>query len=203
MKKIILIGAGGHAKTCIDVIEQQKKYKISFLLDTKIKKKILLKYKILSEQKFANSKKNVKHIFVSIGQIKNSKIREIKFNKFKKLGFNFPIIKSPNAYVSKNCSIKEGTLIAHGCIVNSGVIVGHNTILNNRSLLDHDVVVGNNCHISTGAILNGNVKIGSNTFIGSGTIIKENVSIGNNCIIGAGLTIKNNIKSFSIKKNNG
>ena len=150
MKRIVLVGAGGHAKTCIDIIEQEKKYKISFLLDKQVKKKTLLKYKILTEKQFVNFKKNIKYIFVSIGQIKNSKIREIKFNKFKKLGFNFPIVKSPNAYVSKNCSIKEGTLIAHGCIVNSGVIVD-NTILNNRSLLDHDVQVGNNCHISTGA----------------------------------------------------
>ena len=28
MKNIILIGAGGHSKACIDVIESEKKYKI-------------------------------------------------------------------------------------------------------------------------------------------------------------------------------
>jgi len=200
MNRIVLIGAGGHAKTCVDVIEQEKKFKISFLLDKQIKKKKLFKYNIIKEEKFTNSKKKIKYIFIAIGQIKDSKIRETKFNKFKKLGYSFPIIKSPNAYVSKNSNIKEGTLIAHGCIINSGVDVGHNTIINNRVLLDHDVSVGNNSHISTGAIINGNVKIGSNTFIGSGTIIRENVTIGKNCIIGAGLIIKKDIKSFSLKK---
>ena len=35
MKKIILIGAGGHSKSCIEVMNQTKKYKIQFILDKK------------------------------------------------------------------------------------------------------------------------------------------------------------------------
>ena len=35
MKKIIIIGAGGHAKSCIDVIEKSKKYKIIGLFASK------------------------------------------------------------------------------------------------------------------------------------------------------------------------
>jgi UDP-perosamine 4-acetyltransferase len=37
MKKIILIGAGGHCKSTIDVIEKEKKYKIVGLVDNKKK----------------------------------------------------------------------------------------------------------------------------------------------------------------------
>ena len=33
MKNIILIGGGGHCKSVIDVIEQEKKYKISGIVD--------------------------------------------------------------------------------------------------------------------------------------------------------------------------
>ena len=32
-KKLILIGAGGHALSCIDVIEAEKKFKIIGLVD--------------------------------------------------------------------------------------------------------------------------------------------------------------------------
>ena len=46
MKKIlIIIGAGGHAKSCIDVIESQKYY-IFGILDNS-KKKTFMGYKIL------------------------------------------------------------------------------------------------------------------------------------------------------------
>ena len=200
MKQIILIGSGGHAKTCIDVIEQEKKFKINLLIEKKIKLKKLFNYKIVSEDEFLNTKHKIKYAFIAIGQIKKFSIRELQFNKFKKLGFTFPILKSPNAYVSKNASIKAGTLIAHGCIINSGASIGLNCIINNRALLDHDVIVENNCHISTGALLNGSVTIKSGSFIGSGTVIRENITIGKNSIIGAGLIIKKNIKPFSLVK---
>ena len=42
MRKIILIGAGGHAKACIDVIEEENKYKIIGVIEkVKTKKKNL------------------------------------------------------------------------------------------------------------------------------------------------------------------
>ena len=42
MKKIIVVGSGGHAKACIDVIEKQKKFKILGIIENiKSKKKIL------------------------------------------------------------------------------------------------------------------------------------------------------------------
>jgi hypothetical protein len=36
MKKIVLIGAGGHAKSCIDVIESEKKFKVVGFVNSKI-----------------------------------------------------------------------------------------------------------------------------------------------------------------------
>ena len=36
-KKILIIGAGGHAKSCIDLILSTKKYKIVGLVDNKKK----------------------------------------------------------------------------------------------------------------------------------------------------------------------
>ena len=37
MKQIILIGGGGHCKSCIDVIENGNKYKIRGIIDKKKK----------------------------------------------------------------------------------------------------------------------------------------------------------------------
>ena len=38
MKKIILVGAGGHCVSCIDVIEKEKKFKIFGLVNNEKKK---------------------------------------------------------------------------------------------------------------------------------------------------------------------
>ena len=199
-KKIFIIGSGGHAKTCIDVIETLNKFKISSLIDKNISAKRFLTYKIIKESDFEKFSKEKANILIGIGQIKNSKLRENKFIKYKRLGYNFPNIISKFAYVSRHAFLKEGNLVCHGAVINASVVVGSNCIINNQSLLEHDTIIGNHCHISTGALINGGVFIGSNTFIGSGTVVKEGIKIGKNCIVGAGLTIKKNLKSFSTVK---
>ena len=49
-KPLILIGAGGHARSCIDVIENENKYYIYGIIDKEVKK-ILWDIKILDDSK--------------------------------------------------------------------------------------------------------------------------------------------------------
>ena len=200
MKPIILMGGGGHCKSCVDVIESEKKYKIVGILEKK-KKNFLLNYKIFSESYLNKREIRNKYAFVTVGQIKNYKIRVELFNKINKLGFKIPVIVSPLAYVSKHAVIGKGTIIMHGAIVNAGAVIGNNCIINTNSLIEHDVMIGDHAHISTEATINGGVVIKDKVFVGSRVIIKNNITIGESSIIGAGLYIKKNINKNTIKKN--
>ncbi len=194
MKNIVLIGAGGHCKSCIDVIELEKRFKVVGLIDNK-KNRILKKYKLLGNEKnFKKILKKNKFALITLGQIQDLYKREKLFNLAKKNGFKFPSIISPLAYVSNQAKIGEGTIVMHGAIVNAGARVGKNCIINSKSLIEHDAVIGNNSHVSTRATLNGEVKLGYNSFVGSHTVIKQSVKIGNNTFINAGLFIDKNIK---------
>ena len=198
MKKIILLGGGGHCKSCIDVIENENKYKIVGIIDKK--KTFLLNYKVFAESYL--NKKLIKnnYAFVTVGQIKNYKVRVKLFNRLKYLGFKIPSIMSRSAYISKHAVIGQGTIVMHGAIVNAGAIIGNNCIINTNSLIEHDVVIGDHTHISTEATINGGVVIGNKVFVGSRTIIKDNIRIGERSIVGAGLYIKKNLKKNSFKK---
>ena len=197
MKNIILIGAGGHCNSCIDVIELEKKYKIIGLVDDKKKIKNL-KYKILGNDKNLKillTKSKFAHI--SIGQINDFKKREEIFLNLKKIGFKMPSIISPLAYVSPKAKIGEGTIVMHGAIINRGAIIGNNCIVNTKALIEHDTSVGDNCHVSTRSTLNGGVIIGNNSFIGSHAILKQNIKVGKNCFVNANLFVNKNIKDNS------
>jgi len=199
MIKIILVGAGGHAKSCIDVIETTKTLKIAGIIDKNVGKKRISGYQVIgSDKNLAKYKKKYKYAFIVIGQIKSSKIRKSIYNNLISLGYKLPIIKSKHAYVSKNSNIGIGTIIMHGAAVNTNVKIGKNCIINTKSLIEHDVKIGNHCHISTGAIINGGVSIGDGTFVGSGSIIKEGIKIGKECVVGAGCIVKKNISSNKI-----
>jgi sugar O-acyltransferase (sialic acid O-acetyltransferase NeuD family) len=203
VNNILLIGAGGHARSCIDVLEVEKQFKISGLIEKvePISKENLGYPTIGIDNDLYDLRKKYKYALITVGQIKSPEIRIKLYKLLKKLNFILPIIISPYAYVSKHAQIGEGSIIMHGAIVNANAIIGSNCIINNRALIEHDSRIGSHCHIATSAIINGQVTIGSNTFIGSGTITKQCISIGENCIISAGTILKNNIKRDQIIKN--
>ena len=196
--KIIIIGSGGHAASCINIIEKIKKYKIPGIVDNKNEIKNLNYNLIGSDKDLSKIKNKIKFAFIGIGQIKSSKKRKKVFENLKNKNFILPKIISENSLVSKYSQIGEGTIIMNFAHININVKIGKNCIINTGSNLEHDVEVGDFVHISTGAIINGNTKIGSNTFIGSGSIINNNLKIGNNCIIASGKVVKKDLKPGTI-----
>ena len=202
MDKILLIGAGGHARSCIDVIECDNKFLIAGLVDKKEGNSASsYGYSIIGNDDDLNILINdYKYAHITIGQIKSPNTRKNLFAQLKSIGFKLPVIISPNAYVSEHANVSEGTIVMHDAVINSGANIGANCIINTKSLVEHDVTIGNDCHISTGSILNGNVSVGNGTFIGSGAIILNEIKIGSNCIIGAGATIKRSISDNELVK---
>ncbi len=187
--KVAIIGSGGHAKSCIEVIEGIKNFKIVGLVDNDTKKKIG-KYKVIcNEKNITKLKKITKNLILGIGSLKNNSKRINIFNKFKKLGFNFPSLISKNSLISKQSKIGEGTIIFNHVFINSGSIIGKNCIINNKSLIEHDVKIHDHCHISTGVILNGSCEVFEGSFIGSGSIVLNNLKIKKHSFIKMG-TIK-------------
>ena len=165
VKKIILIGAGTHSHSCVELIEKEKKFSVYGFIDIKKSKSNLIKkFRYLgSDKKMRVLRKKISHAIVSIGFIKDFLPRKKNFDKIKKLKFKIPKIISPISYVSKNAKIGCGTMVFHHVIVNSNVSIGENCIINNKALLEHDVKIGDNVHISTGCIVNGSSSIGSIT----------------------------------------
>ena len=202
MNKILLIGAGGHARACIDVIETESQFDIAGLIEKNNKiNNANLGYSIIgTDDDLKVLRTQYSNALITVGQIKSPKIRIKLYQLLKELDFTLPVIVSPHAYVSKHAQIGEGSIIMHGAIVNVNTKIGNNCIINNRVLIEHDTVIGDHCHIATGTIINGEVSIGNGTFIGSGTVTKQAISIGNNCVIGAGIVLKNNIESNKVVK---
>ena len=189
--QIILLGGGGHCKSCIDVIEAQNKYKIAGIIDVKDKigSKVLGYQIIGSDEDLFHLTKQYDNFLITIGQIKNFQLRVKMLNELKKREVSFPIIISPRAYVSRTAKIGEGTIIMHNVLLNSDVQIGKNCIINNNSLIEHESIIGDNVHVSTGAIVNGQCEVGADSFIGSGSILANNVKIQSNVIIGAGSVV--------------
>ena len=203
MDEIILIGAGGHARSCIEVIELTGFYKIAGLVekdDANVNEN--LGYPIIgTDDDLQDLRNKYEFALITVGQIKSAITRIRLFRILSNLDYKLPVIMSPRSHVSKHSKIGPGTIIMHDVIVNANARIGKNCIINNKVLIEHDSAVGDHCHIATGAIVNGEVTISNESFIGSGVITKQSVSIGNRCVIGAGAVIKTDVEPNQVIKN--
>lgn len=202
-EKIILIGGGGHCKSCIDVIEQEGTFQIAGIVDVseKLHQKILGYEIIATDDDLTKLVNECKNFLITLGQIKSPDKRIKLFGKIKDLGGKLPLIISPLAYISKHAGIEEGTIIMHYVLVNAGATIGKNCIINTRALVEHDAVIEDHCHIATDAVINGGAKVGRGTFLGSNSITHELVEIGSNSVIGGGVNVSKNLPPHSMSKN--
>ena len=196
-KKIILVGAGGHAKSCIDAIESQSIFQIAGMVGTESELgSFVCGYEVIAtDESISKLARSYRYALIAVGQITSHKYRKRLFEITQRAGFEMPVVISSTSYVSKYALVLNGTIILNGAVVNADAKVGENCIINSKSLIEHDVKVGNHCHISTGAVLNGNVSVGEGCFVGSGAIIKEGISIAPYSIIGMSTSIKKDFHS--------
>ncbi len=178
MKKIILIGGGGHCKSCIDVIEQTNEYEIIGILDP-FKNGSLLGYPIINkDDKYIEELVKKDYYFlISIGQIKTAKKRVEIYKLLEDYNAKIATIISPLAYVSKHAIIKKGSVIMHHALINANATIEENCIINSKALIEHDAIIHKHTHISTGAIINGGAEVLQESFFGSGAVSKEYIKV--------------------------
>jgi len=190
---ILLVGAGGHARACIDVIELEGRFAIAGLvgLPEEVGGEVL-GYPVLgTNQDLGRLKETYPNALVTVGQIKSPETRIHLFELLGAQGFSQPAIVSPKAYVSHHASLGSGSIVMHGALVNAGARVGQNCIINSQALIEHDAVIEDHCHISTGARVNGGARVGQGGFVGSGSVLREGIVLGEQCLVGMGLAVRN------------
>lgn len=188
MKNIYLIGAGGHAKACIDVIECQGVYKIKGLFDISEKTGTKVgEYEVIgSDQQIAAYVSPENFFLICIGQIKSTEARLKMAAHLASLGAELATVISPRAFVAKTAHVGQGSIVMHDALVNAYAHVGRHCIINTKSLVEHDAVVEEFCHISTGAVVNGGTKVQKECFVGSNAVLKDNVILPAKSVVQAG-----------------
>jgi len=185
---ILLAGAGGHARACIDVLEQEGRFAVAGLvgLPHEVGTRIIGLPVLGTDADLPALLADYAHALVAIGQIKTPEPRMRLFDLLEQSGCALPVIVSPRAYVSRHATLGAGTIVLHGAVVNAGAVVGRNCIINSQSLVEHDAAIGDHCHIATAAAINSGVRIGAGTFIGSNSSVRQGINIGERCLIGMG-----------------
>jgi len=192
MEQLILLGGGGHCKSCIDVIEQEGKYEITGVLDSKelVGQKILNYDFIGTDDDIAKFVSEGYLFLITVGQIHTSSIRKKLFYLLREHSAQLVTVVSPRAYVSKHAQVGKGSIVMHDALINASTIIGENCIINTKALIEHDATIEDFCHISTAAVVNGGVDIKEGTFFGSNAVSKEYITLVKDTFIKAGSVVK-------------
>lgn len=193
--KVVIIGAGGHAKVILGTLTALG-YEIAGLVDDNpnLIGSLILGYPILGN--IASLKDRLSQTAVcAIGDNLQRRNIILRFTQL-----DWITVIHPKAYVHESAILGKGTVVFAGAVVQPDAILEDHVIINTAASIDHDCHVERFSHIAPGAHLGGTVKIGEGTLIGLGTSIKPGTIIGKWSVIGTGSVVVKNIKSYVYAK---
>lgn len=195
MKKIVLVGGGGHCKSVIDSINSLNSFHIYGIIDIEqnIGKETCGIKVIDCDKNLYKYVSIVDYAFITIGSVGNPDLRIKLYNYVKELKFKIPTIIDRTAIVSEMARIGVGTFVGKGVIINSDSSIGDNCIVNTGAIIEHDCHIGDNVHIAPGVTLCGGVNIGSCSHVGAGSTVIQYKTLGKRTVIGAASVVVKDI----------
>lgn len=189
MEKLIIIGAGGYAKSVLDSVDIYN-YEITGFIDEFSKNKTHLGYPILAHDldELKNSKSYV--YFIAIG---NNEKRKAWYDKLSVRRLRMINVVDRSAIVSPRATLGTCCFVGKFAVINSKAMVNDNCIINTRALVEHGCKLEKHVNLSTNAVLNGDVIVGEGSFIGSCSVTIGQLVIGNWSTVGAGAVVINDI----------
>lgn len=200
MKKILLIGGGGHCKSVLDSMIERNEYDDIAIIDKNqyIGKNVMGISIIGSDEDLVRLFENgYKYAFITLGSIGDSSHRIRVFEIISKIGYEIPVIVDKSANLSKYSRLEQGVFVGKNSVINAGSVIKKGAIINSGAIVEHDCEIGEFSHISPGVVLGGGVFVGERCHIGINSSIKQEIYIGNDSIVGMGSVVLNNIKSKS------
>jgi len=191
MKKLAILGAGGHAKVVADIALLSGWDEVAYFDDKFDGVKTFYRGQTLGT---INDLKNYLNLFngfiVAIGD--NSK-RLNFINEFKPL-LKLVTLIHPSALISPSVTIADGVVVMAHVSINAATKIEQGCILNTNCSVDHDCHIAEAVHICPGSTLAGNIIVGKCSWVGIGSSIIEGLKIGESVIIGAGATVIKDIE---------
>ncbi len=191
MLKVIVIGAGGHARVVLDVLRRNPDFTVSGLLDPRLTGESVDGVEVLGGDELLDGlrRQGIGHAVIAIGSVGDASARVAAYERLRAAGFEMVVAVHPSATVAPTVRLAAGTVVMAGAVLNPGAALGENVIVNTGAIIEHDCVIGAHVHVSPGAVLCGSVRVECGAHIGAGATVREGVCIGAHAVVGAGSVV--------------
>lgn len=172
---LLIVGAGGHGRCCLDIARDMNKYdRITFLDDGHVGEVINDCQVIGSIDEMASYYIEYEHIFIAVG---NNKLRKKLVEKAMSIGYTVDTLMSPHSYISSYAVIEEGSVIFSHAVIEANAFIGKGCIITSNTTVNHDAHIDDYCLIYSNSVIRPDTHIGEMTRIGSQCLISFGTSI--------------------------
>ena len=177
--RIVVVGAGGHAKVVIATVRAAGGDVVAVYDDdqTRWGQQIL---GVPIQGPISDEGIGSAPTIIAIG---NNRTRQALAQR---LHAQWVSVCHPNTTVHSSISLGPGTVVFAGAIIQPDATIGAHSILNTAASVDHDCIVGDFVHIGPGVSVCGGVTLDEGVLLGVGAKVTPNVAIGPWSTVGAG-----------------
>ncbi len=201
MKKVVVIGGGGHAKVVTDIIRLEAKYTMAGIIDNfSSVGSQFLDYAVIGKDSDIPKLMEEEAIWGGVIAIGDNALRAKIEKEVRAISKDFVFINCvhPRSIVAKDTQLGEGNVLMAGAVINPATQIGNHCVVNTNVTLEHDITLKDFSSMGPGSVAGGNVTIGKYSAIGLGASIIHGLSVGDNCIIGAGSTVSKDTQSNAV-----
>lgn len=196
---LVIVGAGGHAKVVIELVQAEARYELVGLVDADPTPRRVVGVPVIGSDADLPRlhETGIRHVHVALG---NNARRVAIGRELEAAGFTLANAISPTAVLSPTARLGRGLAIMAGAVINADSRVGDLCIINTRASVDHDGIIGDGAHVAPGCALAGNVTVGHLAFLGVGTSVIPGVTIGDGATVGAGACVVRDIPPGAVAR---
>ncbi len=200
-RSVVIFGAGGFAKSLIDLMRSAGEYEPIFVVDDdRDAARNVLGVPVLGGRTYLSPLRQhgLELAVNAVGSIGRIQTRIDIFTFLEQQGFSLPTLVDRQASVAGSAELGEGSQVFATAVVASAARIGRGVIVNTGVIVSHDCTIGDYTHLAPGATLAGEVEVGEGTLVGMGVTAHLGIRIGSRAVIGNGSVLRQDVPEGTI-----
>lgn len=198
MKRLVIVGAGGHGRSVAEAVLDAGVFQLAgFLDDAAPVLGRVWDWPVLgSTAELASGRQHAEVAIVAIG---NNGLREKLHQRLYAAGFELATVVHPRAIVSPRGCVGPGCAIMAGAIIGTGAQLGAGVIVNCGAVVDHDGRVDDFGHLGVHAAMAGGSVLGRGAWMQAGAVLGYGAMVGAGVVLAPGEAVHTTINKNGIQ----